>query len=830
MSWAWGDGPYTVCESTIQLYESPLTKVRETNHKPRKNKHLRDLSGVEFRLIINVMNTDKNSIGIQTGQDDRMDVCLDSTSASASRSPGAYRSGSQDMRKLAISVAVVSLAGLWVQPFLSPAREPATPVTDALAVDLLPPTVEVAANQTKPLATTAPASVTPAISTFPKLIGTAGHWRLGQDATGVWWLISPKDEPEFLNAITTVQPYQRGRDADGAAFVSRDWIDPSTGKPNEERWASRTLDRVKEMGFKALGAWCHPVFHQLDVPITRDLNVWTWIPPQNKRLYDPKWPELAEYAIKTQTEPLRDNANVIGYFIDNELDWTDASSGPGVYFDGLPIGDPNRAQVLEQIQQIWKSIEDFNTDWGTTLSSFDELAKQDHLPSTATTVGYRKLRGPWLERMARDYFRITTTLIRKHDPNHLILGVRYKGYAPIEVTRASRGLTDVQSLNYYVNDALLDPDMFREMYEASGHQPIILSEYSFHSLDGRSGNRNVVGFAAQVMDQQARADAYRMFTTGLARVPYVIGADWFQWSDEPPSGRLMDGEDVNFGMVDVDDRPYEQLADTVREVSGKLNGLHARSASDKQAGVWRESFATKPVMEVPFLSDPITLNGELSDWSMSQKIDGIRHSQTVGLERSKLPLPNIYMAWNHEGLYFGIEVFDNDTLGAPANGWWWTRDNVEIFLNTRPVPADQKDYGPYSHQFFFVPIDFPGSDGAAGTVGQWHRPGSAISGHKIPHPDIRKAARVLPDRYVVEMFIPAGAMNGFEPTKQPNLAMNVCVTNFQHATTYFWSAPKEVQTQLKPNSWGTLQLNPAPEGANAGRAKRSFDETALIRP
>jgi len=32
--------------------------------------------------------------------------------------------------------------------------------------------------------------------------------------------------------------------------------------------------------------------------------------------------------------------------------------------------------------------------------------------------------------------------------------------------------------------------------------------------------------------------------------------------------------------------------------------------------------------------------------------------------------------------------------------------------------------------------------------------------------------------------------------------------NFQHAIDYFWSAPKEVMTQLRPNTWGNLYLAP----------------------
>jgi hypothetical protein len=454
-------------------------------------------------------------------------------------------------------------------------------------------------------------------------------------------------------------------------------------------------------------------------------------------------------------------------------------------------------------------VDAFNRDWHAEIKDWSELDGWKTLPHEHSEA-YTRLFTAWLSHLSEDYFKLTTTLIRKYDPNHLILGVRFRGWAPKEVVRASRDYTDVQSLNYYVPDARLDPDMFRMMYEESG-QPIMITEYSFHSLDGRSGNRNTVGFAAQVLDQKARADGYRLFTTRAARVPYMIGVDWFQWSDEPPSGRSSDGEDVNFGMVDVDDNAYPMLAEAVRSTTPLLNAAHAASVADPQTDVWRESFAVKPSMRVPYLKRPVYLNGELSDWPAECQLQGVRHSLTVGLERSKLPLPNFYLGWRDEGLYIGFEVFDDDIIGAPANGWWWTRDFVEMWISTRNPGKEQNTYDVNSHQFFFVPNSWPGADGLLGTVGQYHRSGDAQKDHLIPHPDIRDAVRVLPDRYVVEMMIPAKALHGFDPRHESTMAFNLHVRNFQHATDYFWSAPKENMTQLRPNTWGELRLA-SPEG------------------
>jgi hypothetical protein len=650
---------------------------------------------------------------------------------------------------------------------------------------------------------------------FRQVHGQPGYWRLVQDAAGVWWFLSPGGKLEFLNTVTTVQPMQESREKGGGHFISTDW-DRQTGESDIDQWAKATLTRVKDAGFKGLGAWCNPAFHRLDIPMSQDLNVWAWIDDTSKRFYNPEWASLADQAVRVQAEPLRSNRSLVGYYIDNELDWGDGFAGPSAYFDHLPLADPNRREVTKVIHSLWPSIADFNLTWGTQYKDWTAVEQWKSIPRE-NDLAYDRLSSAWLSHLAEDYFRVTTAIIHKYDPNHLILGVRFKGYAPPEVVEASRGYTDAQSLNYYVGDARLDAEMFRMMYERSG-QPIVISEYSFHSLDGRSGNRDVVGFMGQVVDQQARADGYRMMTSRLARVSYVVGADWFQWCDEPPGGRG-DGEDVNFGIVDIHDKPYTLLADAIRQTGPTLDKLHTHSAIDSQRDVWRESFANKPVMHVPYLAKPPVLDGNLGEWKDSGLLSGVRREQTIGSDRRLVQTPEIHLGWTQQGLYVGMEVFDNHIETAPATGWWWTRDHVEMFLSTRPVASDQEGYNVHCHQFFFVPNELamtaPGSAEAAigkpaGVVGQWHREGDALSDNIIPQPAIQTAGRVLPDRYVVEMFIPAKAMKGYDPVHEPAMAFNIHVRDFDSDADFFWSAPKFEETQLRPNTWGQLYMEPGP--------------------
>src|SRR5688572_15782419 len=549
--------------------------------------------------------------------------------------------------------------------------------------------------------------------------------------------------------------------------------------------------------------------------MTRDLNVWQWMMPEEKRLYSPAWAATAERAVREQCGPLRENVNLVGYFIDNEIDWGDGFAGPAHYFNHLAPTDPNRAEVVKVMRELWPTIDEFNRDWKSELKDWTELDAWATLPHPPGAYG--RLFSAWLSHLAHDYFRITCSLIRQHDPNHLILGVRFRGYAPREVVAASREFTDAQSINYYVADARFDEQMFRMMHESSGGQPVMITEYSFHSLDGRSGNRNTVGFAAQVLDQEARAEAYRLFTTRAARIPYLIGVDWFQWSDEPPAGRSNDGEDVNFGVVDVDDRPYELLATAIRETAAQLNALHAGGDGASRGAIdtypWRERPSVKASAQIPHLPRPISVNGELRDWPTTARLPNVRVVESIGAERTSYALPTVMLGWRPEGLYVAFEVFDDNVETFPADGSWWARDHIEFWVSTKPTTVDEERYDPHCHQFFFVPSGMRNGRLQRSIVGQWHRTDDAIERNLIPHQQVRHASRLLADRYTVEMFIPASALHGWDPSSNRTISFNFSARNFERSLDYYWSATKDDKTELRPATWGTAELSGAGAGA-----------------
>ena len=202
------------------------------------------------------------------------------------------------------------------------------------------------------------------------------------------------------------------------------------------------------------------------------------------------------------------------------------------------------------------------------------LANDQHL------IGYftdNELDWNMLAPYASKYFTTIEQAIHLYDSHHLILGVRFNRLPPDSVLEASRGHVDVHSFNLYSNAPQSSITLLEAAYAKTGI-PTFLSEFSFYSSDNSSGNMNTSGFGGEVINQQARADAYRKVIANMAGTSYCVGTEWFQFSDEPPQGRP-DGEDCNFGVVSIHDDPYLLLVTAVQESGNVATAIHKNSIS-----------------------------------------------------------------------------------------------------------------------------------------------------------------------------------------------------------------------------------------------------------
>jgi hypothetical protein len=162
------------------------------------------------------------------------------------------------------------------------------------------------------------------------------------------------------------------------------------------------------------------------------------------------------------------------------------------------------------------------------------------------------------------YVAITSAAVRRHDPSHLNLGMRSGGRPTAAEVRAARAF-DVMSVNIY--EESVRAERVREISELTG-KPVLIGEFHF----GAPG-RGLAASLVQVRDQAERGKAYRYYVENAFAMPEMVGTHYFQWADQPATGRF-DGENYNIGLVDVTDRPYPELVAALRETHGRVLGLH----------------------------------------------------------------------------------------------------------------------------------------------------------------------------------------------------------------------------------------------------------------
>jgi hypothetical protein len=366
------------------------------------------------------------------------------------------------------------------------------------------------------------------------------------------------------------------------------------------------------------------------------------------------------------------------------------------------------------------------------------------------------------------------------------------------VVAAQRGHTDVVSLNLYIAEGELPVAKVEEAHRLSGGQPVWVTEFSWHApYDNRSGDRNTIGFGSRVRWQRSRGVAYERFVEAAAKLPFMIGMDWFQWCDESPKGRN-DGEDVNFGMVDIYDRPYEDLIARMTRTNRRVDALHAGSGGRKVRPVTPPAHPFAPVPLLPARpapsADPRLHGGTLA---------GLRFRPTVDPLPATVPA-EARLGWRPDGLWVSVSVADPkrtvDVRKFKASiEWFWTTDAAELLLRAGDDAPDALDAR--SVKVAAIP------DGA----GRGRPFVSVLRRHQKVFGNAG-GARVIqarrPGGYRLDFWVPARLLQSEPLTPWQTLRFNLLVEDEDQVRETCWSAHQGDWTTERPVTWGRLVLIP----------------------
>jgi hypothetical protein len=408
-----------------------------------------------------------------------------------------------------------------------------------------------------------------------KKVKATGFFRVEQ-IDGKWWFVDPEGYLFYSTGSTGIGPRSEFSRIKGREYIFTAMPPSDLSVPNQnpaqasnqnvsrapqnysfftwnlyrrfgedwyQKWMAFTVRRMDNWGLNTIANWSDATLGKSQrkayVATLRGWGIETGVMGMPD-VYSPEYTNQVEEAAAQQCFPLKQDPWLLGYFIGNEPAW------------------PNRE--LELVNVI---LNGNATPMQAALKKYLEKGDTPEVRKAFVYETYAK------------FISMVNNAIKKYDPNHLNLGLRFGGSAPDEIVKASKGF-DVFSFNSY--GYVVNPENIKKFYDITG-LPMIIGEFHF----GVPG-RGLAPGLAQTISQEERAAAYRYYVENAAANPAIIGTHWFQWIDQPSTGRN-DGENYNIGFVDVTDRPYPELVNAARQTFSRIFDVHSGNTSpvDRQA-------------------------------------------------------------------------------------------------------------------------------------------------------------------------------------------------------------------------------------------------------
>jgi hypothetical protein len=503
------------------------------------------------------------------------------------------------------------------------------------------------------------------------------RWSIETDH-GVRWLKTPCGERFYSLGVNALDGGYPWRERDG-----KTWYSWTAFTPTLALWVNQTMARLKQWGFNTAGGWSLPP-QQLPMPAVINLELgrnakFHWFDP-----FDPATEARMMAKAQELVAPYRNSPYRIGYFSDNEVGWW--AGALFVYYSMKPAESFTKQRWVAVLRRH------YGDDWRRFTADFrppdgvDSWAKL--LASTAATHmraggnGIAAVR-EWTGLVAERYYTLAEKAIRAADPDALYFGDRLPIYYDPAAVRAMAVHVDAIATNYNpdAGDGWIAHYFFDGLEKLSGGKPVLVTEWFFAANENRTGNSNN-GHLMTVATQAERSTGAATATANFAAFPEIIGSHWFQYYDHPKGGRP-DGEDYDFGLVDINDRPYERLTRALTSANLLAPKIHAAATATPASGNG---------IDLPRAAISLT-DHSLSDWP-----------KPASLLPPLVPSPGavdfgeIYLSWSDKGFnlatigqdYYDIDLFAYDGPFPFAESY-----RVEIGIDAGA--------GPKRFTLFFVP-------------------------------------------------------------------------------------------------------------------------------
>jgi hypothetical protein len=407
-------------------------------------------------------------------------------------------------------------------------------------------------------------------------------WSYGPTGVGFGGDLSPITDRE--NWFSDLPPrdsplgkfYRNGKGALYRYYQNREWLGFDVQRANlvrkygdgyENDVANLSHDRLRSWGFNSFGNWSDSkiyLMRRTPYVVAIHYDAPTMIHVRMPDVYHPDWETSVKQRMERERERDRtaNDAWNIGYFIDNERWWGWRPRAAAVGEETLKNPPDRHAKVrfVELLKTKYPSIDALNDAWGTKHESWQALLESKAAPDMKNEKILADC-GDFGMMFAERYFTVCRDAVKSVAPNNMYLGPRFNGHIDPELVKLASKYCDVISYNIYDN-----PPEKRVNQYVKLDVPIMSTEWGIGSDPQQTPFR---GDNLKVPTPAERAREMASYAEHAIRHPSLVGAHFFQFRDQPLSGRP-DGEATLRGFVNIADTPSFELIQANRAVGYDL--------------------------------------------------------------------------------------------------------------------------------------------------------------------------------------------------------------------------------------------------------------------
>lgn len=411
---------------------------------------------------------------------------------------------------------------------------------------------------------------------------------------GHWWLISPAGNPLFYTGlcgppalnwdVTPVtgrtwefaslpaasapgwmsNPWVAGDNTQYYSFVTGNLIRKFGAANWQALSTARTAQRLPSWGFTGLGKWSDTVAALPNLPVLYvDAPL---LPTGHIDPFDPAVQQAFTSNLTAQIGPQVNDSTILGWSYMNEIQGIVlAAEAQAILQLGAAV--PAKQQMIQYgVEQLYAgSATQAAAAWGVKAASLTQLYATSPTPPALD-----------LETMREYYENAVLSFVYKTfkqvDPNHIYFGywIVPGWWADPSDWAIAAANCDVLGFDWYAME--LHSGILPALL-AQVDKPTLIGEFSFPPTYELARGFGVYT-AANALDDATAGEAYQRWLWAAAEEPTTVGAMWFQYRDEPVSGRgpcpagesdaLVCDEHYAFGAADETDRPKYDLVERMR--------------------------------------------------------------------------------------------------------------------------------------------------------------------------------------------------------------------------------------------------------------------------